>query len=346
MYARYTEVLGDLMKNEHTAAALNKALSTYPLYQGKKVYDLIPTREELNKKLLNHYKQREIGFDTVGRFLDELEITMCEIMPLYNERLKSIEIMADIPNPFDNVDITETIEIERSDTSSSQGSGTTSSTTTAKDTTSNTSSAENSSTSTGESSQETTGNNTSTNSSTNQQTTDTDNTSSKSDTTSQNVNGKQVDADTPQGNVLTIGASGIDNVTHASHAKWDKNTTTGTSETESTDNSTVETSGTTSTTGTDTSESTLTGTDSRTTSETSESSQSGVVDRTASDQSESSNTSQSTSQGITRQTSHRVGGQGVTTYARDMIEFRTSFIDVVNEIINDRRIAELFMLVY
>ena len=66
MYARYTEFLRDLMRDEHTSKALDAALSTYPLYQGKNTYDQIPTREELNRKLLNHYKYREIGFE-IGR---------------------------------------------------------------------------------------------------------------------------------------------------------------------------------------------------------------------------------------------------------------------------------------
>ncbi len=111
MYARYTEYLKDLMDNEHTMAALNEALSTYPLYEPKdKKYDLIPTREELNKKILNHYKYREIGFETPGRFLDELKITMEEIMPYYNELFKTIEIMANIENPFDTVDMVEEFE--------------------------------------------------------------------------------------------------------------------------------------------------------------------------------------------------------------------------------------------
>ena len=42
----------------------------------------------------------------------------------------------------------------------------------------------------------------------------------------------------------------------------------------------------------------------------------------------------------------KIGNQGVNTYAHDMNEFRTSIIDVVNEIINDKRINDLFMLVW
>ena len=117
MYARYTEYLRDIMLNEQTRPRLDQALSTYPLYASEKAFDLIPTREELNKKLLDHWKYHEIGFETVGRFLDELEITMCEIMPRYNELFKTVVTMAELPSPFDNVDVVETFEQERHDTS-------------------------------------------------------------------------------------------------------------------------------------------------------------------------------------------------------------------------------------
>lgn len=87
--AKYTVVLASLMSDERMKEVLNQALSTYPIYTPKSkqeyIPSIIPTREELNKKLLNHYKHREIGFETVGRFVDELEIAMNEIMPYYNQ---------------------------------------------------------------------------------------------------------------------------------------------------------------------------------------------------------------------------------------------------------------------
>lgn len=90
IYARYTEVLYNLLNNEQTRALIDEKMSTYPLYvsTSKQEYgipNIIPTREELNKKILDYYKYREIGFETVGRFLDELEISLNEIMPYYNQ---------------------------------------------------------------------------------------------------------------------------------------------------------------------------------------------------------------------------------------------------------------------
>lgn len=106
---KYTEVLKNIMDNEQTKPLLDKALSTYPMYVPKNevTYSIIPTREQLNQKLLNHYKYREIGFETVGRFLDELEITMNEIMPYYYSLFKSADIMNEIEDPFGNVNVEE-----------------------------------------------------------------------------------------------------------------------------------------------------------------------------------------------------------------------------------------------
>lgn len=253
MYARYTEYLRDLMLNEQTAQALNEALSTYPIYTPQRLIDMIPTREELNQKLLNHYKYREIGFETVGRFLDELKITMCEIMPRYNELFKTVEIMADLPSPFDNVDVIEEFTQETTNTATNTGNTT-------------------------------------------QKTESGGKATGKSDT---QTNSKNLDADTPQ-DTISIGTKDIDSVDYASSAGWNEGITTGTDE--------------------------------RTTEDTSESS--------------GSSSGSSESSGTLKHTFTKKGNQGVNTYAHDMNEFRTSIIDIVDEIINDYRIAELFMMVY
>lgn len=261
MYARYTEYLRDLMLNQATKEALDKALSSYPMYVPKKLYDLIPTREQLNEKLLNHYKYREIGFETVGRFLDELEITMCEIMPKYNEMFKTVEIMAELPSPFDNVDVVETFEQETTNTATGEG------------------------TSTGK----------------------VNNTSENDGTSSANIgntaNTKRLESDTPQTSI-DVATKNIDGVTYASNAEWSEGITEGTEER--------------------------------------------TVHDEGSSESTSENTSRSTSEasGRVKHTMTKKGNQGVNTYAHDMNEFRTSIIDVVDQILNDERVAELFMLVY
>ena len=118
--ARYTEVLDNLLRNEDTAVAIATAMSTYPLYetdpnrveQYGTAYK-IPTREELNTKILNFYRFREIGFETVGRFLFELETALKEIMPKYNQLFYSAD--QDF-NPIYNVDYIKTIDRDKKDT--------------------------------------------------------------------------------------------------------------------------------------------------------------------------------------------------------------------------------------
>jgi hypothetical protein len=257
IHAKYTEVLKNLMDDPAAKAAIDKALSTYPLYKPEKVYDLVPDREELNNRLLNHYKYREIGFETVGRFLDELKVTMCEIMPRYNELLKTVVTMAELPSPFDNVDVVETFDETRKTESTSD-------------------------TKTG---------------------TETGSTSSNETTTNNTVDStnKHVRSTTPQGNI-SIPADKMETVNHADEVQWGK------------DHSGSE--------GTSTSE--------------------GYSSATSSGNTNIKNDGTET---VTH-THTKKGNQGVNTYAHDMLEFRTAIIDVVDQIIHDPRINELFMLVY
>lgn len=228
--SRYTLELKVLMEDPEIRPKLDDALSRYPLYKpntdDEYVLSLIPTREELNTKLLNHYKYREIGLPTIAAFLDELEIAMDEIMPYYNQLYKSVEIMGLIEDPFGNVDVTETIEqernVEKSDSKTAEtiASGTNSNSTT--------SSANDSSTI----------------------------------ITSNETSGKEVNSDLP-GNSLSIPAENLDNVSHASGVKWNKGTSDGSSTSTGESSSTANSNGSDSSTsktdssGTDTSKETF-----------------------------------------------------------------------------------------
>lgn len=131
--ARYTEVLDNLLRNEQTAPLIASAMSKYPLYatdpnkvnQYGTAYQ-VPTRAELNNKILSYYRFREIGFETVGRFLFELETALNEIMPKYNQLFYSAD--QDF-NPIYNVDYRKTLA--RNKTNSDQSA--TSSNTTSSD---------------------------------------------------------------------------------------------------------------------------------------------------------------------------------------------------------------------
>ena len=134
--ARYTEVLDNLLRNEQTAEAIGNAMSTYPLYETdpNKVNQYgtaykVPTRAELNNKILSYYRFREIGFETVGRFLFELETALNEIMPKYNQLFYSAD--QDF-NPIYNVDYRKTLARNKTNSDQSASSSNTTSSDNAK----------------------------------------------------------------------------------------------------------------------------------------------------------------------------------------------------------------------
>ena len=173
------------------------------------------------QKVIDHYYFRQIGQETVGRFLHMFRTKIREIMPYYIDMYKTVEIMRDIEDPFGNIDITETFEQESTGSSSGES---------------------------------------------------TSGTSGQTDTEHRFSN-------TPQGS--------IDNLDHyMSEASKDRSEVS----------------------------------------------------------SESSGTSSNESAGTVRHTLHRKGNQGVNTYAHDMIEFRTSIINVDMMVINE--LNELFLGIY
>lgn len=252
---KYTEVLHNLLLDPTQKEEIQKAMSTYPIYTPKKefLYGFIPTREELNKKILDYYRFREIGFETPARFVYELEVSLNEIMPYYNQLYKSIDVMNELEDIFGNVDIEETYEEE----SSSESKGNTK--------------------------------------------TDAESEANSDATTSSNVENfsKNVNTETPQGNISLMNTE-IDKVTHASDINWSHNTSND--------------------------EATSAGTDTTSSSSTQETT--GEISA------------------LVKHTMKKKGNQGVNTYAHDLLEFRELFTNIEQQIINDRRIAELFMGIY
>ena len=126
--AQYTEVLDNLLRNEDAKSAIDTAMSDYPLYQTNSsltrqygtAYQ-VPTRQELNDKILNHYRYQEIGQETFGRWLFELKTALNEIMPYYNQLFYSAD--QDF-NPIYNVDYRKTIMGSQNANSNTTSTGT------------------------------------------------------------------------------------------------------------------------------------------------------------------------------------------------------------------------------
>lgn len=264
--AKYTVVLRTLMDDPILKQQLDKALSTYPLYEKTSKEEFIPvyipTRDELNMKILNHYKYREIGFETIGRFLDELEISMNEIMPLYNQLFFSAD--QDF-NVIWNVDYKREIDRKQKAQNAAIGS------------------------SSDDSDVTTTG--------TAQDTTKTTGTASS--------HNKHINSKTPQ-DKLSITAKGIDSVNYADEAQWgnDESTTGGSS------TSNGSTSGTSKTKNTGKTSASGSSSEDETTVETTK------------------------------------GNFGVVSAQDLILKYRETIRNIEQEIVNDPRIRELFMLVY
>ena len=91
--AKYTTELRHLVDLEY-----DFQLDLYPIFD--ETY-----RETLNAKILDHYRYREIGFETPARFRHQLKSKMNEIMPYYNQQYASQLIVI---NPLYTVDYNET----------------------------------------------------------------------------------------------------------------------------------------------------------------------------------------------------------------------------------------------
>lgn len=161
-------------------------LTQYPIFDEN-------YRNVLNQKILDHYKFREIGFETPALFRHYLKMTLNELMPYYNQLYKSQLIEY---NPMYDVDMETTFNKVTSNKIITAG-----------ETTSN-----GSGTSTLHNTSDTTGNTT--------------NHSTSNDTNStQNVdNGKTVKTDTGQG---AIGITDIDSVQYATEVDFMKSSITG-----------------------------------------------------------------------------------------------------------------------
>lgn len=134
--ARYTEVLENLLRYPDTAEAIATAMSKYPLYETdpNKVNKYgtaykVPTRQELNTKILSYYRFREIGQETVGRWLFELETALNEIMPRYNQLFYSAD--QDF-NPIFNVDYNKVMLRDKSNNDKGTSNASTSDSTNGK----------------------------------------------------------------------------------------------------------------------------------------------------------------------------------------------------------------------
>lgn len=95
-------------------------------------------KKRFERKIIDHYYFRQIGQETVGRFLHMFRTRMREIMPYYNQLYESEKFMQNIEDPFATVDYTETYKETSQGFTSGSSTGSSTSSSTASSTDSNT----------------------------------------------------------------------------------------------------------------------------------------------------------------------------------------------------------------
>lgn len=80
-------------------------------------------KKAFERKVIDHYYFREIGQETVGRWLHMFRTRIREIMPYYIQLYKSEELMNSIEDPFATVDYTETFRQTSTDNTTGSQSG-------------------------------------------------------------------------------------------------------------------------------------------------------------------------------------------------------------------------------
>lgn len=112
--AKYTITIKSLIDNK-----FDFKLTSYPIFDEE-------YRETLNNKILNHYYENEIGFETAPLFRFYLNNKLNEIMPYYNTLYNAQKKLIDNELLFNNVSITESFD--RSNNSTTNSSSTSNST--------------------------------------------------------------------------------------------------------------------------------------------------------------------------------------------------------------------------
>ena len=110
--SKYTTQFGSIYDSGFQP--LLDALAAYPIFDGSH-------RSELNGKIYNRFRFREIGFETAAMFCHYFKTTLFEIMPLYNELYKTAALEYDV---LTDADYTETTQAGSASDSATSGSST------------------------------------------------------------------------------------------------------------------------------------------------------------------------------------------------------------------------------
>lgn len=106
--AKYTITIKTLIDNN-----FDFKMTDYPIFDEE-------YRETLNKNILHHYYENEIGFETAPLFRFYLNQKLNEIMPYYNELYKAQKKLIDDNLLLNNVNLTEELKSKTTTQTSSK----------------------------------------------------------------------------------------------------------------------------------------------------------------------------------------------------------------------------------
>ena len=116
--SRLTVELRDIVDNGENSVDI-WAFDYPTFYEGEQ-------KKAFEQKVIDHYYFRQIGSETVGRFLHQFRTKVREIMPYYIQLYNSEKYMDELEDPFATVNYTETYSETSSGTSSDVTNTTTS----------------------------------------------------------------------------------------------------------------------------------------------------------------------------------------------------------------------------
>lgn len=116
MMAKYTITIKTLIDNN-----FDFKMTQYPIFDEE-------YRSLLNQKILYHYYENEIGFETPALFRFYLNNKLNEIMPYYNELYKAQKKLIDENLLLNNVNLTENLQGTNTNNTSTQSSSSSQST--------------------------------------------------------------------------------------------------------------------------------------------------------------------------------------------------------------------------
>ena len=82
-------------------------------------------KKAFEQKVIDHYLFRQIGQETVGRFLHYFRSKIREIMPYYIQLYESVDLYKSIEDPLESYSLTETYERDTSSSGTTKSSGST-----------------------------------------------------------------------------------------------------------------------------------------------------------------------------------------------------------------------------